>query len=124
MRKTKLFVVLLLLCAAGCNGTSKEAELSYFLSDTEGKYKIHLFRDSSRELDNELLEHMNSSEDLLEVIQGVQLYDINTEDNQIRAERVDVEEIPTMLITDDTEIVLRTQSIQDLKNYFEDLMNN
>ncbi|MFD1134856.1 hypothetical protein [Paenibacillus urinalis] len=80
MRKFKLLVVLLLLCAAGCSGPSNESELSYFLSDTEGKYKIHLFRDSSRELDNELLKYMNSSEDLQEVIQGVQLYDINTEE--------------------------------------------
>ncbi|WDH84950.1 hypothetical protein PUW24_19875 [Paenibacillus urinalis] len=123
MTKFKLLVVFLFLYAADCSGSSKEAELSYFLSDTEGMYKIHLFRDSSRELDNELLEYMNSSEDLLEVIQGVQLYDINTEDNLIRAERVDVEEIPTMLITDDKEIVLRTKSIQELKNYFEDLIN-
>ncbi|MEK5059220.1 hypothetical protein BK126_00090 [Paenibacillus sp. FSL H7-0326] len=123
MRKFKLLVVLLFLCAAGCSGSSKEAELSYFLSDTEGMYIIHLFRDSSRELDNELLEYMNSSEDLLEVIQGIQLYDINTADDQIRAKRVDVEEIPTMLITDNHEIVLRTQSIQEVKNYFEDLIN-
>lgn len=86
-------------------------------------YTIHLFRDASTDLDNELLEYMNSSEELLEVIRGIQLYNVNTVDNQIKADKAEVDEIPTMMITNDKEVVLRTQSIEEVKKYFENIIN-
>ncbi|SFS53716.1 hypothetical protein [Paenibacillus sp. 453mf] len=123
MRNLNLLVVLLFLCIVGCSVPSKETDLSYFLSDTEGMYTIHLFRDASTDLDNELLEYMNSSEELLEVIRGIQLYNVNTVDNQIKADKADIDEIPTMMITNDKEVVLRTQSIEEVKKYFENIIN-
>lgn len=87
------------------------------------KGTIHLFRDASTDLDNELLEYMNSSEELLEVIRGIQLYNVNTVDNQIKADKADVDEIPTMMITNDKEVVLHTQSIEEVKKYFENIIN-
>lgn len=55
-------------------------------------------------------------------MKGIQLYDVEREDNQLRAKRIGVKEFPTILIADDQKVVLETQDIKELKSFFNNLI--
>ncbi|WP_169503915.1 hypothetical protein [Paenibacillus lemnae] len=113
----KISLVIFLVILIGCS--TKEDNLTPFLSDSEGTFMVHLFNDHRTNLENELLEYMNSSDKLLRVMKGIQLYDVGTEDNQLRAEQLEVNNFPTMIITNNKKIIVRTQDIQEVKDFFD-----
>jgi len=118
----KVFAMLLLLMAIGCSGTSKQDVLDFLSSDSKDQYKIHLFYETYSGLDMKLLEFMNSSDDLLEVIQGIQVYDLETPTNQKIADKIGLDRFPAIIVTNDKEVVLETQEIEDIRSFFNDIV--
>ncbi|MCM3781730.1 hypothetical protein M3231_01980 [Neobacillus mesonae] len=122
MKKLSFLLTLVFILIVGCNDSSKEADIQYFLTDTPGTYLIHFFYDSNTNTDLELLEYMNSSDDLLKVLRGIQLYDVNREDNQARAAKASVDDFPAILVTDDKEVVILTKHMQEVKDFFDTIV--
>jgi len=118
----KVFAMLLLLMAIGCSGTSKQDVLDFLSSDSKDQYKIHLFYETYSDHDMKLLEFMNSSDDLLEVIQGIQVYDLETPTNQKIADTIGLDRFPAIIVTNDKEVVLETQEIEDIRSFFNDIV--
>ena len=118
----KVFAMLLLLMAIGCSGTSKQDVLDFLSSDSKDQYKIHLFYETYSDLNMKLLKLMNSSDDLLEVIQGIQVYDLETPTNQKIADTIGLDRFPAIIVTNDKEVVLETQEIEDIRSFFNDIV--
>lgn len=96
--------------------------MDYFLSDSSDTYVIHLFYEERTPLDMELLDYMNSSDELLTVIKGIQVYDVTRVDNEKRAKKIKVKKFPTMLVTNDKEVVVDTQDIEEVKAFFDQIV--
>lgn len=116
MKGSALFLLMLIL---GCSGPSKQDVLEYLASDSADRYKIHLFYESRTDLDMQLLEYMNSSDELLIIIQGIQLYDIDTPKNQEMAKKIGVDRYPAMVVTNNKEVVLVTQELEEVRDFFD-----
>lgn len=118
----KIFAMLLLVMAIGCSGTGKQDVLDFLSSDSKDQYKIHLFYETYSGLDMKLLEFMNSSDELLEVIQGIQVYDLETPTNQEIADTIGLDRFPAIIVTNDKEVVLETQELEDIRSFFNDIV--
>lgn len=118
----KIFAMLLLVMAIGCSGTGKQDVLDFLSSDSKDQYKIHLFYETYSGLDMKLLEFMNSSDELLEVIQGIQVYDLETPTNQEIADTIGLDQFPAIIVTNDKEVVLETQELEDIRSFFNDIV--
>ncbi|MUG67972.1 hypothetical protein GNP94_18455 [Paenibacillus campinasensis] len=122
MKKTVWLVVMALWLTVGCSSSNREAAMDYFLSDSSDTYVIHLFYEERTPLDMELLDYMNSSDELLTVIKGIQVYDVTRVDNEKRAKKIKVRKFPTMLVTNDKGIVVDTQDIEEVKAFFDQIV--
>lgn len=122
MKRTKFLILILLTFIIGCTSLSKDKYPQYFFSDSDDTYLVNLFYDGDTELDMELLSYMNSSDEILKVMKGIQLYNVDREDNQLRAKRIEVKKYPTILIADNKKVVMETQNIQELKTFFNKLI--
>ena len=123
MKKAKFLILILLTLTIGCAISGKKDKYpEYFYSDSNDTYLVNLFYDDDTNWDMELLSYMNSSDELLKVMKGIQLYNVEREDNQLRAKRIGVNEFPTILITDDKKVVMETQDIKELKTFFNKLI--
>ncbi|MEK4120541.1 hypothetical protein [Paenibacillus sp. FSL W8-0919] len=118
----KIFAMLLLVMALGCSGTSKQDVLDFLSSDSKDQYKIHLFYETYSGLDMQLLEFMNSSDVLLKVIQGIQVYDLETPTNRDIADKIGLNRFPAIMVTNDKEVVLKTQELEDIRSFFNDIV--
>jgi len=118
----KIFAMLLLVMAIGCSGTSKQDVLDFLSSDSKDQYKIHLFYETYSGLDMKLLEFMNSSDELLEVIQGIQVYDLETPTNQEIADTIGLDRFPAIIVTNDKDVLLETQELEDIRSFFNDIV--
>lgn len=118
----KIFAMLLLVMAIGCSGTGKQDVLDFLSSDSKDQYKIHLFYETYSGLDMKLLEFMNSSDELLKVIQGIQVYDLETPTNQEIADTIGLDRFPAIIVTNDKEVVLETQELEDIRSFFNDIV--
>ncbi|WP_339322636.1 hypothetical protein [Paenibacillus sp. FSL W8-0194] len=121
MKLIKLIIICAFILTTGCSSTSKQSVLEYLSSDSSNRYKIHLFYDNQTQLDDKLLEYMNSKKELLERIQGIQLYDVEVKKNKKMADAIGIDEFPAIIVTDNKEITLKTQNLNDIKNYFNKL---
>ncbi|ANY72758.1 hypothetical protein BBD41_09235 [Paenibacillus ihbetae] len=86
------------------------------------QYKIHLVYETYSGLDMKLLEFMNSSDELLKVIQGIQVYDLETPTNQEIADTIGLDRFPAIIVTNDKEVVLETQELEDIRSFFNDIV--
>ncbi|SDT49733.1 hypothetical protein SAMN05444162_4595 [Paenibacillaceae bacterium GAS479] len=122
----KLFKVLLLLIVsltAGCSTPSKGEVLDYLSSDSNNRYLIHLFYEGSPgQLDDELNVFWNSNKEYLEIIQGIQLYDVDVESNQDKAEAIGIENFPCFIVMNDEKIVLKTTELSEVQAFFAQLI--
>ncbi|PZD95555.1 hypothetical protein DNH61_13585 [Paenibacillus sambharensis] len=122
MRIMKAFILTALLVVIGCTNTSKEDVMKYLSSDSSDTYRIHLFYEEATDLDQQLLVYWNSNPKLLEIIQGIQLYDISTEKNNQMADVLELEDFPCLIVTSDEDVVLKTNDLADIKEFFTALV--
>lgn len=113
-----LIIVLMMGLLAGCFGENKQEAVDRLVSDGEGRYIIHLFRDGQTGMDMELLEYMNADEERLEVLQGIQLYDVRIENNKKLAKTLGLDTIPQIVVLDHEGIVLETGEISEVEAFF------
>ncbi|QCT01103.1 hypothetical protein E6C60_0379 [Paenibacillus algicola] len=124
MKKTKFLLILLFfLLTAGCTGSSKDEKIESLYSKSDDTYMIHLFYEYKTQLDEELLSYMNSSDELLKIINGIQVYDVDRKDNQSKIKSLDIDNFPTILVTNNKDIKLTTHDIEEVKLFFDNIVN-
>lgn len=115
-------VIVLMGLLAGCFGESKQKAVDRLVSDGEGRYIIHLFREGQTGMDMELLEYMNADEERLEVLQGIQLYDVRIESNKKLAKTLGLDTIPQIVLLDHEGIVLEAGEVSEAEAYLDGVL--
>ncbi|OAB34023.1 hypothetical protein [Paenibacillus glacialis] len=119
MNLIKILVLSVLIMTIGCSSTSKQDVFDYLSSDSSDRYRIHLFYEETTQLDNKLLVYWNSKQELLELIQGIQLFDVEVKKNKEMANAMELDDFPCFIILNDKEVVLKTKDLVDIEHFFK-----
>lgn len=122
MKYWRFAILAMLVLLAGCTGKSKDEVLSRLVSDSEESYRIHLFYEDMTELDSKLLVYWNSQDELLELIQGIQLYDVKVKANMEMADALGLDTFPNIVVTNHKEITLETKDPVEVEEYFNKMV--
>lgn len=123
MKLIQILVLSVLIITVGCSNTSKQDVLNYLASDSSERYRIHIFYKDRTQLDDKLLAYWNSKQELLELIQGIQLFDVEVKKNKEMANALELDDFPCLIVMNDQEVVLETKDLVDIEDFFNKLVN-
>ena len=123
MKLIQILVLSVLIITVGCSNTSKQDVLNYLASDSSERYRIHIFYKDRTQLDDKLLVYWNSKQELLELIQGIQLFDVEVKKNKEMANALELDDFPCLIVMNDQEVVLETKDLVDIEDFFNKLVN-
>ncbi|MFD1956793.1 hypothetical protein ACFSL6_22100 [Paenibacillus thailandensis] len=122
MKLIQIVILSVFIVTIGCSNTSKQDVLDYLSADSSERYRIHLFYDDTTKLDHKLLEYWNSKQELLQLVQGIQLFDVQMKKNKEMATLLGINDFPSFIIMNDKEVVLATKDLAELESFFNKLI--